>query len=491
MNRSRSVLMGLVLLGASPAVFAQGESDWKRIYLDDLEFTRQVITQDHPGAVDEQNPGFRRTLESAYEEARSAAPQVTGYTSYAIALRRFTNRFQDAHFGVFGMSRPLEGTRAAGIYPLWLDNAFVVEEVDARYGEKAGALKGAVLVSCDGIPAARLFTDRVLAWQGRPDIAADWFTWAPLLLVDYGPPTPKAPSRCLLRSGKKTENVALQWQAATPGEIQAAQDRLGAMPERPLGVSKLADGTIWVDVPTFQVDGEKDLAAMHGMIEALGAEMKQTRDWKLLVFDLRGNHGGSSEWGDEIAAAVFGKEWADAAGGWLDDGVYIDWRVSKRNLEAVEGNALQQERRHGKDAGAGMHRFAETMRAALESGRPYLDQRWPVQGSPRPPVVAVPGKIVVVTSPSCYSACLDFLDRMRLHPAVVQVGQTTGVDTVYMETWGWDLPSGLGQLSVPMKVFRDRKRKNNEAYAPKVEYKGKLADTEALRSWIAASYRSW
>lgn len=491
MKRYRAARIGLVLLGASLAVFAQGDTDWKRIYLDDLEFARKTIAADHPGAVDPQNPAFRRTLESAYEEARGAAPRVKSYTSYLIALTRFGNHFQDAHLGIFGASRPLEGTRAAGIYPLWLDGAFVVEEVDPRYGEKGTALQGAVLVSCDGIPASRLFTDRVLSWKGRPGIAADWFTWAPLLLVDYGPPLPKAPARCLLRSGKKTENLSLQWQAVTSGEVEAARARLSAMPARPLGVSKLADGTVWVDVPTFLTNEEKDIAAMHGMIDSLAAEMKQNRDWKLLVFDLRGNHGGSSEWGDEIAAAVFGKEWAEAAKQWLNDGVYIDWRVSKDNLEAVEGMARQQEKRHGKDAGAGMHRFADSMRAALESGRPYVDQRWPVQGSPRPAAVAVPGKIVVVTSASCYSACLDFLDLMRLHPAVVQVGQTTGVDTVYMETWGHDLPSGLGQLSVPLKVFRDRKRKNNEAYTPKVAYKGRLADTEALRSWIAANYWSW
>ena len=127
----------------------------------------------------------------------------------------------------------------------------------------------------------------------------------------------------------------------------------------------------------------------------------------------------------------------------------------------------------------------------MASGRSLLDQRWPVQDAPRPPAVAVPGKIVLVTSASCFSACLDFLDRMRLHPAVVQVGQTTGVDTVYMETWTEGLPSGLAEISHAMKVFRGRKRKNNEAYAPKVVYEGRLADTEALRGWIAANYRNW
>lgn len=489
MNRFRPTLMTLALLTVSAAALAQNapaDIDWKGTYLKDLEFARKVIAEDHPGPVDDQNPAFRRTLESAYEEARNAAPRVKDYTSYAIALRRFGNRFQDAHLSIGG-PRPLEGARTAGIYPVWRNGSFVVEEVDPRYGE---ALKGATIESCDGAPAPRLFTENVLSWRGRPDIAADWFLLAPLLLVDYGPPTLE---QCVFRTGKGTETVALQWKAAPDEEIQAAQERLSAMPDRPLRVSRLADGTVWVDVPTFLTRDESSVAAMRGMIDSLGAEMKQNRAWKLLVFDLRGNRGGASQWGQELAAAVFGKEWAGAAWDWLQDGPYIDWRPSNHNAEAQIGMAKQREMRHGKDdqQAAAMRRFAATMKEAVANGRPLIEQRWPVQGLPRPPAVEVPGRIVAVTSASCYSACLDFLDILRLHPAVVQVGQTTGVDTVYMDTWTQDLPSGLGYISHPMKVYRDRKRKNNEAYTPKVVYEGRLADTEALRRWITANYQDW
>jgi hypothetical protein len=492
MNRFRPALIGLALLCIPATTLAQGTTDWSRLYLDDLEAARQVIAKDHPGPVDEKNPAFRRTLASAYDEARLAAPQVKSYTSYTIALHRFVNRFQDAHLSFSPRPRPLEGVRAAGIYPVWRGKAFRVEEVDARYGERAAALQGATIVSCDGVPASRLFTDRVLSWRGRPAIAADWFLWAPLLLVDYGPPTPKAPARCRFRKGTETKTLALQWQPTTPDEERAVQERLVAMPDRPLRTSRLEDGTIWVDIPTFQVNEESDVAAMRGMIDSLGAEMKRNPGWKLLVFDLRGNHGGSEQWGDEIAAAVFGKEWAEAARSWLDDGAYVEWRVSKDNVEALKGNVQQQEKRHGKDHPlvAQTRAFVDAMNAALTSGRSLYGLPSPAQGLPRPPAVTVPGKIVLVTSASCYSACLDFLDRMRLHPAVVQVGQTTGVDTVYMDTWGEGLPSGLGSISHPMKVFRNRKRGNNEAYAPTVVYEGRLADTDALRSWITANYRS-
>jgi hypothetical protein len=102
----------------------------------------------------------------------------------------------------------------------------------------------------------------------------------------------------------------------------------------------------------------------------------------------------------------------------------------------------------------------------------------------------VPGAVVVITSASCFSACLDVLDVVRLHPAVVQVGQTTGVDTDYMENWGWPLPSGLSQIGYPMKVYRNRRRANNEAYAPDVR-RDDLHDDEAVRRWVLAGYAGW
>lgn len=100
----------------------------------------------------------------------------------------------------------------------------------------------------------------------------------------------------------------------------------------------------------------------------------------------------------------------------------------------------------------------------------------------------VPGRIVVIAGPSCFSACLDFLDRMRLHPSVVQVGHTTGVDTNYMENWGRRLPSGIASVGYPMKVYRNRRRAGNEAYAPHAPFPGNLRDTAALRAWILARF---
>jgi hypothetical protein len=82
------------------------------------------------------------------------------------------------------------------------------------------------------------------------------------------------------------------------------------------------------------------------------------------------------------------------------------------------------------------------------------------------------------------------MDVMKLHPAVVHVGQPTGVDTDYMENWGWTSPSGIIQVGYPMKVYRNRRRRNNEGYTPTIR-RDSIADSASLAAWIRANYTKW
>ena len=68
----------------------------------------------------------------------------------------------------------------------------------------------------------------------------------------------------------------------------------------------------------------------------------------------------------------------------------------------------------------------------------------------------------------------------------VQVGQVTSADTVYMEIRRQPLPSGLMDAAIPMKVYRDRPRGNNEPYRPDFPWTGDMTDTAALEAWILA-----
>ena len=483
-DRVIAVLLGAVL-GVSCAT-ATPENEWTSAYRRDLDSARDTIAANHPGYVDEQNPSFRAAMGSAYDEARGAA--VRDYDSYRVALTRFANRFQDAHLSI-RFEKPFESLRDAGIVVAYRGGQFVVEEADTRYGERAGAMTGATLVSCGGEPAREHFARRVLSWRGRANIEADWYNLAPILLVDYAPPAPDPPTRCQFAVAGNALDLPLLWNATTPERV--AQMLAPPSAGRTLSIEPM-DDVLWVNIPMFSVNDEASIAQMRALIEDAGRQVEARRDWRLIVFDLRGNSGGSATWGRQIATKIFGEAWVRDANHWLGDGVYTEWRVSPENVATIGDLVRQNEQRHGVDSSGAksMRNFETSMKEALGRRDNLLSD--PRQREGVVPPVAAPGpakRIVLITTPSCFSACLDFVDLMRLHPSVVQTGLTTGVDTLYMENWGKPLPSGNARISYPMKVYRNRRRGNNEAYVPAVAYPGNLDDTAALKAWVLG--RDW
>lgn len=462
------------------------DTSWSAVYLRDLAEARRVIADNHPGPVDRANPAFALSLDSAYDAARRMAPLVRDYTGFASALEGFGRAFQDAHLNIRGRSDTAH-VRAAGIYTRFENGRLEVAEVAARYGGRVPV--GSLITQCDGIGAVRLVEDLV-ARRGRRSVVADLYTIAPLLLVDFGDPSARPLQSCDFAVGQDTIRTRLLWETNSRSQVEEVASALNGFPQQRIALKREGD-RLWVSLPTFAVRDEDQVAAMTGLIRSLGAELRSLSGVSVVVLDLRGNSGGSSLWGNDIAGVLFGSEWLNQARAWLTDGVYTEWRVSGDNLQAVARLAAQTEAQ-GR-ASASLRILHDSMTAALERG----DELLPTSASPSrrtgvsaPDPSGVPYHVVVITSASCFSACLDFMDLLRLHPSVTHVGQPTAVDTDYMENWGHVLPSGFARIAYPMKVYRNRRRLNNEGYSPHVA-RDDLHDDPALARWISNSIDEW
>jgi hypothetical protein len=133
------------------------------------------------------------------------------------------------------------------------------------------------------------------------------------------------------------------------------------------------------------------------------------------------------------------------------------------------------------------------MRRAQAAGQPLWRETSPLGGllggkdkaRPRidPAKANTRATVYVLTDATCASACLDAMDVWKALGAI-HVGRETSADSLYMETRAQPLPSGYGQLSVPMKVYRGRPRGANQPYRPVHRIDAPMSDTPAVEAAI-------
>lgn len=71
---------------------------------------------------------------------------------------------------------------------------------------------------------------------------------------------------------------------------------------QPVGLTSLAPGIMWIGMPDF--NGKTSGAAY----EKLYAQLAARKGVRWVVFDLRGNGGGDSSWGNRALQALYGKD---------------------------------------------------------------------------------------------------------------------------------------------------------------------------------------
>ena len=471
-----------LLLAAAPA-----ERDWGATLRGDAQALHDDLAANHPGSVNPDDPAFARRNESQLQLALRRAGTARSYADYFFAMRAYAASFDDGHlgFGVFG-NTPSE-TRWPGFLTSYQADG---EQRVTMRSEDSPLPMGARLIACDGRPAGRLLQETVGRFIGRWALLSQRLRFGSDLFAYDGNPYIRRPERCAFEVAGRRRDVALAWRPIDPRDLGARLDQLEARPRQEIAARTLGDGTRWFSLGSFAGDPRSPAGqALASLVASLRADRSALAAAPAIVLDLRANDGGSSDWPRQIAEIVWGRA---AFGRLPPDPARVDWRVSADNL------ATLRERRERQIAGGAlspaMRRWFDRVILGLEGALERGEALWRESGDDGGPAAAAPenaagprlgGPVFLITDAGCASACLDAVDLWRALGAV-HVGQTTSADTVYMDIKVRGLPSGLGEIVVPMKVYRGRRRGSNQPVAPIHAFAGDIADTSALERWIAA-----
>lgn len=469
------LLAALLLLQTPPAA----APDWGARLAADVTAFRDAVLDSHPGPVDKRNPGFKAMLERAYAQAMLRARTASSFGHYIWALREMTAAFDDGHVGVDGDFETVKNYPWSFTWP-----GFVTALRGGKHvvvsSEEAAVPVGAVLGGCDGIAADALAEQRIGHFAGRWSLRSRREAQSAQLFLPSPNPWLPVVRSCTFANGGK---VALNWRpidAAKRTDLLAAA--VGKRFTTGIGVERLADGTVWINMGSFDGDPE---SASGRALNALAAEVArwapEIRQAPRIVFDLRGNNGGSSSWSSMVAGSIWGRAAADRA---VPDSP-VEWRASKANYDTMAGYVERFGRSRATNPDS--YTWATTNEAGLRGARERGEATWLYTPDGLPPAdpkaPRVTARSFVLTDFGCGSACLDAVDQFTGLGAV-QVGQETSADTLYMEIRQEKLASGA-RIWIPMKVYRGRARGSNEPAVPKHAWSGDMGDTAAIRAWIA------
>ena len=490
--RARCAALLLSALSALPAQAGAADktaAEWQAAARADIEAVHKLILSSHPGSIDELNPGFKDWTERGYREALQQVPRVDSYDSMMAASRYYVTGFLDGHL--------VYSDNARGKDPI-LVNGWKLRRQGSAYVVQ-GQLKdwpaplppfGARLLQCDGRSAEAILAEDVAPYYDRRNFGATHEILPELL---FAPAMADLKlKRCQFRTAEGAElDMPITYQAIAM-QRYFARDSWSDAPQKTQAQARRSnqfsfqDGVLWVSAASFNsLPSKEQIAAFDTML----AELNKVEGARLVVFDARGNGGGSSAIGGKIFDAATGGLDYDKQGLEQLPRTYAQWRVSEVLLANLEKFSTQYASRYGEDSqqARSTRSFLKQVQDANAAGQPWVEQPAGYLVT-RAEIAKRGGKlrrhqgaVALLTDAACASACLDFADLVLSVPGAVHIGRATSADSVYIDTGRATLPSG-NVLVLPQKVWRNRQRGNNETLTPSIALKADMADDAAVRA---------
>ena len=462
---------------------------WRQLARTDLDFVHRTIAEAHPGAIDPANPSFRVWMEAGYRQALTLLPQVTDFSTALAAVRWYVRGFRDGHLIVSDDTRPhgeLIASKGWGIS--YIGGQYVVTSTATRWPAPLPPL-GATLASCDGRSPEAIAAEDVAPYVDRRDLPMSKRRVAHAI----GEPVIAMGHRldsCTFDPQRGEAPVTLVVVYRLLPFDQWAKVTYGGIPSRDhTDDYQLRDGLLWIRAGNFNPTAERYVA-----LKRMADELRHLEGVRAIVFDVRGNGGGNSAIGDLLFDAATGGLRYDRRG--LDrlPEIYAEWRVSDVSIETAKSwlATTLVTYGHGSSEVEWARDHLRSLLVAQAKGTLWARQDSSSRRLTRNDMIRrharlrhFAGPIAVLTDEYCASACLDFVDQIRLVPGALQLGATTSADSVYIDTGRVRLPSG-NHLVLPLKVWRNRLRGNNQPWVPDVAFDGNLGDDEAVRKWVVS-----
>ena len=438
-------------------IVQKSKCSWNDIFKKDLKSIHDILKENHPGYYDDQNPAFKKWLDEGYQQATSKLDYMSSFEDYIYGLRLFVNGFQDGHLRI--------SFDKSSLFAEW--PGFCISYQKGKFlvvcNENNDVPLGAELVSCDGELPRVWLEKNICPYIDPRHLEASLITTTPYLTLWEGTTFVSKPKIYTFKINDKINEKHAKWKKISLNDYFS---KFPKKVDKKFEIIELGSNQVWIKIPSFYPQTQQDEDALNNLIDS----MSKFKAYDLIIFDVRGNTGGNSYFGTLILKNLYGEQYYDSLLKNEHEKKYVDWRASAGNIEYLKQLIIKLEKQFGKDNEVVSHfsNVLSGMQKDYDQGKPLYTQintEQIFEGS-QDIIKPINARIVVITDNYCASACLNFLDELFALDSVTQIGLATNADTNYMECRDIVLPSSFSVLHFPIKVFRNRTRKSNEAYIP-------------------------
>jgi len=465
-----------------------------------LDFVHQSINEMHPAILEPDATEFLAWHKNGYQKARELLSHVRTEADEAAVLRFYMAGYQDSHLNGNLNKRPfrkLDGRK--DLWAGWLLKATNTGyEVAYRKEGDAYPPERAKLISCDGQAIDELLHKYYapyfdIRWQilGARDTAAKALTQDRSFTGVLNRPEL---TNCDFLVDNTTKTYSLTWIPISKEEADVIAIKSNTQYTLPSSSEPTPD-KLWIRASDFALHTPEAGQSQTKLLQDITSAQQKN----LFVVDTRGNGGGSSTHGINIFNAIISKDekaaiYLGSQYQYKDQGsnalfraswqLYWSYDYMLKNLIANQGKEFADVKY--------LENFQVRLKQALDAGEQTLYQsETPEDSNAIPP----PNdewesniKIVLITDKTCVSACLDFVDMVKLVPNLLHLGEPTNADTAYTTVAHMQSKylEETYNFMVPVKKWNKRLREHNKPYVPDVAYEGDMNDDAALQQWVFA-----
>lgn len=465
-----------------------------------LDFVHKSINEMHPAILEPDATAFLDWHKNGYQKAKGLLPQVHTEADEAALLRFYMAGYQDSHLNGYLDKTPYSKFDAKeDLWTGWLLKATNTGyQVTYRKEGDDYPPEHAKLISCNGQAIDGLLRKHYapyfdIRWQilRARDHAAKAFTQDRSSSGVLNRPEFQT---CDFLVDTITKTYPFVWSPISKEEADEITIKSNTQ-YTPPSLSELAPGKLWIRASDFALHTPEAAQRQKNLLD----DLVSIKEIDLIVLDTRGNAGGSSTHGINIFNAIINKD--EQAATYLSNQyhyrnqgatalfraswqLYWSYDYALKKLIANQGKEFSDVQY--------LEKFQIRLKQALDTGEQTLYQsETPSESNAIPPPSDVwesTIKMVLITDKICVSACLDFVDMVKLVPNLLHIGEPTNADTAYTQIA--DMQSKYldetYNFMVPVKKWNKRLREDNQPYIPNIIYEGDINDDAALQQWVLA-----